>query len=54
MAGANVSRRKKRAVTWISTVKIEVAQKIHLQLAPCEMYAPQMGATQGLIQVSMP
>ena len=54
MAGAKVSLRKKSAVTCTRTVKIEVTQKIQRQLTPCEMYAPQMGATQGLIQVSIP
>jgi hypothetical protein len=54
MAGANVSRRNTSAVTWTTTVKIDVVQKIQRQLTLCEMYAPQMGATQGLIQVSIP
>jgi hypothetical protein len=54
MAGANVSARKSRAVSCTSTVKMEVAKKIQHQLTPWEMYAPQMGATQGAIQVSIP
>jgi hypothetical protein len=37
MAGANVSARKKRAVNCTSTVKMDVAKKIHRQLASWEM-----------------
>ncbi len=54
IAGAKVSERKKSAVSWTKTVKMDVAKKIQRQFAPVDMYAPQIGATQGASHVKIP